>query len=141
MADIINVIKKAAIGAVGEGSPSDILFGTVTKINPLEITVEQKLPLTKEFLILTKNVIDYKTEVTVNWQTERVNQNINHNHSVSVSGEASVSIGEYSKDLSHDHSISGRKEITIHNALKQGDTVILLQQAGGQKYIVLDKIY
>jgi len=39
------------------------------------------------------------------------------------------------------HSIVGTKSITINNALKQNDKVILLQQAGGQKYIVLDKVY
>lgn len=30
--------------------------------------------------------------------------------------------------------------ITVHNALKTGEEVILMQVAGGQKYIVIDKI-
>ena len=33
-----------------------------------------------------------------------------------------------------------RNRITIHNALKIGDEVILIKQQGGQKYLVLDKV-
>ena len=32
------------------------------------------------------------------------------------------------------------KEITIHNALRVDDEVILLKQKGGQKYLVLDRV-
>ena len=33
-----------------------------------------------------------------------------------------------------------RKKITIYNALKDGDNVILFRIQGGQKYVVVDKI-
>lgn len=92
-------------------------FGTVTRINPLEINVEQRFTITKEFLILTKNVKDYNVNVSVDWNTD--------NRTV--------------EGTSHFHNINGTKTITIHNALKQGDEVILLQVQGGQKFIVLDK--
>ena len=45
------IIKKMAVGANDANAPTSVLFGTVTGINPLEITVEQKLKLTKEFLV------------------------------------------------------------------------------------------
>ena len=32
------------------------------------------------------------------------------------------------------------KTLTIHNALKVGDEVILLKKKGGQKYLVLDRL-
>ena len=32
------------------------------------------------------------------------------------------------------------QEVTIHNALKIGDEVILIKQQGGQKYLVLDRV-
>ena len=35
---------------------------------------------------------------------------------------------------------SGKKEATIHNALRTGDEVILLKKKGGQKYLVLDRV-
>ena len=59
MADLIETVKKIVQGVLNESSPCNVLFGTVTSANPLEITVEQKLKLTKEFLILTKNVVNY----------------------------------------------------------------------------------
>lgn len=139
MADIIEVIKKASMDAMEQGSPSNVLFGTVTNISPLEIQVEQKLVLTKEFLVLTKNVIDYNVQVSLDWSTS--NKELNANHSHSANCEVSIEIDNQSINLTHDHSINGTKTITIHNALKQNDKVILIQQRGGQKFIVLDKIY
>ena len=34
----------------------------------------------------------------------------------------------------------GTNEVTIHNALQVGDEVILLNQNGGQKYLVIDRV-
>ena len=42
------VIKKMAVGANDANAPTSVLFGTVTSVEPLEITVEQKLKLTEE---------------------------------------------------------------------------------------------
>lgn len=143
MADIIETIKKAALDAIENSSPASVMFGTVTNTNPLEILVEQKLLLTNDFLILTKNVVDYQTEVTVNWSTEQKNLNANHTHTCNVVSdeEVSVTIENQNIDLAHNHTIIGKKTITVHNRLKQNDKVILLQQQGGQKFVVLDKIY
>lgn len=137
MADIIEVIKKASQEAEDQRSPCNVLFGTVINISPLEIQVEQKLVLTKEFLILTKNVIDYNIQVGVNWNTN--NKELNADHSHSAVGDATIQ--NTNINLTHNHAISGTKSITIHNALKQNDKVLLIQQRGGQKFIVLDKIY
>ena len=52
MADILEVIKKASKQVEEQSSPSNVLFGVVISINPLQIQVEQKLILTKEFLII-----------------------------------------------------------------------------------------
>lgn len=148
MADIIEIMKKAALEAINNSSPSSVLFGVVINTRPLEIQVEQKLVLTKEFLILTKNVIDYDVNVSLDCSTDDKILNANHSHE--ISGNISVSEGSITNtlaiekaniDLTHNHSITGKKKITIHNALKQNDKVILLQQQGGQKFIVLDKIY
>ncbi len=157
------VIKKMAVGANDATAPAAVLFGTVTSVNPLEITVEQKLKLTKEFLVLTKNVKDYEVEVSVDWETETRQLNANHNHeitgeisvnsnanvnpnpesiNVSITNEINNSLGIETKNinLSHNHSISGRKKMTIHNGLRVNDEVILIQQQGGSNFVVLDKI-
>lgn len=135
--ELLKTIKQAATDAVNASNPCGILFGTVTSNNPLEISIEQKMTLSKEFLILTKNVVDYNVDVSMNWNTNEKSLNANHNHSASDG----VSVEQKNIDVSHNHAINGRKQLTIHNSLKNGDKVILIQVQGGQKYVVLDKIY
>lgn len=156
------VIKKMAVGANDANAPTSVLFGTVTSVEPLEITVEQKLKLTEEFLVLTKNVKDYTVNVTMDWNTETTSLNANHSHSTevnsnisvssdispndnnqkitnNVTGEVSVSVEQKNIKLTHKHSIKGTKSIMVHNALKINDNVILIQQQGGINFVVLDK--
>lgn len=162
MGSLGEVIKKMAVGANDANAPTSVLFGTVTSINPLEITVEQKLKLTKEFLVLTKNVKDYTVDVSVDWETENKSLNANHSHTlngdISVSSNAEVNpnpdniavdirnevsnnIGIEQKNINliHSHSITGKKTMTIYNGLKLNDNVILIQQQGGNNFVVLDK--
>ena len=68
--ELMKTIKRAALDAVKASKPVEVCFGKVTSASPLKILVEQKLPLGKGQLILTRNVTDFVTEVTVNWNTE-----------------------------------------------------------------------
>lgn len=163
MPNLVELIQQIAKDTNNSLSLADVLFGTVTSTSPLKILIEQKLELSEEFLILTKNVKDYTVDVSMEWDTESKSMNANHSHSmsgnVSVNSSATVnpnpenisvsisndtsnnlSVGQKNIDLTHRHGISGRKSLTIHNALKNGDKVILIQQQGGQKFIVLDKV-
>ena len=112
--DLIKEIKKAAVEAVKASKPVEVCFGRVTSVSPLKILVEQKMILGSAQLVLTRNVTDFETEVTVDWQTET----------------ASV----------HQHAIKGKKKITVHNGLVVGDEVFLIRQQGGQKFIVVDRV-
>ncbi|MBR4025948.1 MAG: DUF2577 domain-containing protein [Lachnospiraceae bacterium] len=91
--ELVKLLKKVAIEAMESKKLTNVVFGKVVSVNPLKINVEQKLPLTKAQLVLTRNVTNYK--------------------------------------------IDG---LSISNALKKGDEVILIRQQGGQKYIVIDRI-
>jgi len=51
MNDIAQLIKRAAVEAVESEKPAAVMFGTVSGINPLEITVEQKLRLSGAQLV------------------------------------------------------------------------------------------
>lgn len=112
--DFLNAVKKAAIDAVEASKPMDFCFGKVVSISPLKVAVEQKLTLGSSQLLLTKNVRDYKVNITVNFDTEEA--------------------------VDHSHKVSGVKSITIHNGLKIDDEVILLRKKGGQKYLIIDKV-
>lgn len=126
MADIstlVRQIKQAAIDAVNENCPCEVIFGVVRSEQPLEINVEQKLTLGEDQLILCRGVVDYETYVTVSWETEK------------ESGGSG-----YAAFAEHSHNISGKKKILVHNALKTGEKVVLLRVQGGQKYLVLDRV-
>lgn len=144
--DLLNIVKKASLDAVNASQPSDFYFGKVTSASPLKILVEQKMTLGAAQLVLTRNVTDFKTNVTVNWSTGNALDTHEHGFSgdIGSGGEDShthsLSGNVESVDLTHSHSISGKKELTIHNALQVGDEVILLKQKGGQKYLVLDRV-
>lgn len=121
--NLIQVLKQISNEANMAEHPSNILFGEVTKESPLEITIDQKLVLTKEFLVLARNVTEYEFEMTVDHITEKA---------VGGSGDAMYA--------SHDHLYKGRKKFIVHNNLLAGEKVIVAVVQGGQKYIVLDRI-
>lgn len=121
--DLFEMIKVAAVRAVNASQPCDFCYGKVTSISPLKILVEQKMTLGELQLLVPEYLTDFKTKVTIDWTT----------------GTRSGGSGE-SSFASHSHSVSGQKDITIHNGLAVGDEVILLKQKGGQKYLVLDRM-
>lgn len=53
---IIEIVKRTAVDAVNAQKPVAICFGKVTKDDPLEILVDQKLVLHKLQLIFTSSV-------------------------------------------------------------------------------------
>lgn len=115
MQEVINKsIKNAML--------SDYRIGIVETVNPLSIRLDQKETLTEDFLILTDLVRDYDVDITVNHTTENKSGG---------SGDAQFE--------SHNHAYSGRKRITVHNGLAVGESVILIQQSGGQEFIVLSR--
>lgn len=161
--DLLETIKRTASGANDASKPVALMYGKVTSVSPLEINVEQKMILHSPQLVLTRNVSDYETEATVDWDTENTSLNANHSHDVTgdvtVDSEATVSpnpdnikvnisnevnhdigVSQKNINLTHSHSILGKKSITIHNSLTVGDEVLLLRMQGGQKYIVIDKV-
>lgn len=121
--DILGLIKQAAKEAIDNSMPADVEYGTVTSLSPLTIMVDQKRIYTEEFLVVTKNLTDFEVDVTVDWITESTSGG---------SGDDSFS--------SHSHAITGRKSITIHNGLKVGEKVALLRMAGGQEFLVIDRV-
>lgn len=122
---IIKKIHKAAVEAVESTKPVNVCFGEVASASPLKINVEQKMTLGEKQLILTRNVTDFSTMVTVDWSTENKSGG---------TGEDSFA------SHSHSHKITGKKKITVHNGLVVGDEVILIRQQEGQKFIVWDRI-
>ena len=91
-------------------------------------------------LILSRNVTDFTTMVTVDWLTESSLSTHTHTVQGSDGNGDSIDLTTGAKNLAHTHKITGKKKITVHNGLVVGDEVILIRQQEGQKFIVWDRI-
>lgn len=114
--ELVKLLKKTALDAVLASKPCNVMYGKVTSASPLKINVEQKMELGAAQLVLTRNVTDFKTKISMlqsdGWET-----------------------------ADHEHEINKEKLIiTIHNGLAVGDQVVLVRQMGGQKFVILDRI-
>lgn len=117
---LMNSIKQAGIGAVNAGDPVAILFGVVESANPLKVQVDQRFPLTAEFLVVTESLTQLELE-------------LQHTHQ--YTDEA----GTVTKPKVTDSALSDAP-IVVRRGLEAGDKVLLLRMQGGQKYIILDKV-
>ncbi|KYG89147.1 hypothetical protein A0U40_13225 [[Bacillus] sp. KCTC 13219] len=122
MSDIVKVLRRVVLDAVNAQKPANIVYGTVVSVTPLKVQVDQKLILEREHLKLTRAVMDYEVDMTVDHLTE---------NRAGGSGEAAFA--------SHNHEYKGRKKFLIHNGLIVGDKVTMIRAHGGQQYIIIDK--
>ena len=63
-------IKRAAVEAVQSTMPSGVYFGTVISSSPLKISVEQKMTLDSNQLVLSTLVQDFTVSMTVDHVTK-----------------------------------------------------------------------
>ena len=127
----VSAVKRAAIEAVEATKP---------------VNVEQKLELGEKQLILTRNVTDFTVEISLDHKTEAALGEHTHSYSGNTTSAGSgphthgYSGETAAVNLNHVHEYKGKKTITIHNALKVGDRVVLLRIQRGKKFIVLDRL-
>lgn len=122
MTDVLQLMKRNSKGVLDSSKPCDLVYGTVESIAPLKIRVDQKMLLEKEQLKLTRAVLDYEVDMSVDHVTEETSGG---------GGEASFA--------SHNHAYKGRKKFLIHNGLVIGDRVTMIRAHSGQQYLVIDK--
>lgn len=121
---IVEAMKGIVVNTISDLDVSDILVGEVTGVDPLAITVDQKITIPESNILLTKNTCEHTIEMSVDHITEDASGG---------SGDAAYA--------PHHHVYVGRKKFLVHNGLVLGDKVILLRESGGQRYIALDRWY
>ena len=132
--NITQAIQVAAAKTYSAMSPMDVLVGEVKSVEPLKIFVgTANAELTSDHLILTNNVVDHFVDIYVNHLTDTVNGEWDTTHGHSDAGTGAI-------PTDHVHSYSGRKKIKIYNGLRVGEFVVIIKVAGGNSYIVLDRI-
>ena len=132
MPDPVELIKWAALEAILASKPVHLLYGEVISASPLKIQVDQKSIYTEKMLILTRAVTDYEVDVSVSWETVPVT----HGHAV----VDTFTGGGTATPVEHKHPIKGTKKLKVHNALVQGDQVVLARIQQGKRFLVLDRI-
>lgn len=132
MPDPVELIKRAALEAILASKPVHLLYGEVISASPLKIQVDQKSIYTEKMLILTRAVTDYEVDVSVSWETVPVT----HGHTV----VDTFTGGGTAAPVEHKHPIKGTKKLKVHNALVQGDQVVLARIQQGKRFLVLDRI-
>ncbi len=127
--DLVQIIKRAAIDAVEQRKPCDVLFGTVQSVAPLSIFVEMGMVLEADELILGEHLTDYQTELS--FDDSQVKQ-------VFTTWDMDEITESQEEKISFKRPI--RHKVTLYNGLKVGDKVILLRKQSGQRFIVLDRV-
>lgn len=125
---LLEVMKRAAMDVNENSKPTDLRFGTVISDKPLKIRVTNQFVIPESMLIVPEYLTDHEIEVSVYPEY----------------GWASISKSGGSGDPqyeSHNHDIYfTKRKLFIHNALKVGDKVAMIRQAGGQHYLVSHRL-
>ncbi len=133
-AEIMKIIKQAAIDAVEQKTPTAITYGTVTKTSPLEILVEDRFKVQASMLLLTADVIDRQTKISFD-NPEVINEVDGY-----LDPQPEPPLGPHNINRLRFLDKTIKNDITIYDALKVGEKVMLLRIQGGQKFIVLDRL-
>lgn len=121
---LVDTFKTLVTDTMNAYVMSDIVIGEVISASPYQIQVDPKIIIPESNLVFTKNTTDWTAEISVDHVTENRGGG-----------------GGYAEFASHNHDYVGRKKFLIHNSLQVGDKAILIQESGGQRYIVLDRWY
>lgn len=130
---MIEVMKKIAEQVFESMKPTTIIYGTIEKVSPLEIRIDQKKVLKEEDLILSHFLRDYHVDITISHKTESIYESWDTTHSHPDAGTSAI-------PTEHKHEYKGRKKILIHNGLRNNEKVALIRIQGGQMYYVIDRL-
>lgn len=116
--------------------PADLRVGTVTAVNPLEITINTAMaPLRAGILLLTASVVEKKIPI------------LQHNHVIHdtyTGGGTSEDNLMQSDIICYENGQPLPVEngyIILNRALEVGDKVLLMRVQNGQKFIVLSRVF
>ena len=151
--DLIEVLQQINQSSMDAYGLSDLAIGTVTKAEPLEVTLRESMaPLPQEVLHLTAAVIEKKIPLLAHAHTT---SGLRHNHSVGTEdGEGKTGDGLTPDAYTSDEQLreivcyeDGKPlpvedgYIILNRGLAVGDKVLLLRCMRGQQFIILSRIF
>lgn len=160
MSNLLTTIQSIAVNAVKSTNPVEYCFGTVTSINPLKVRLnESTLEVWGDTLMLTSAVVERK--LTIKKHTHKIGSTVaTHTHQFTGQGAVGVPTGidetteivdtvldafvnEHGDTDNHLPVDSDDKKIvvTINRGLQKDDKVIMLRVCGGQKFVILSRVF
>lgn len=164
MSNLLQTIQSIAINAVAASNPASLCYGVVTSARPLKIRLDEStLEISDAAVMLTEAVVERK--ITIDKHNHTIGSALaNHQHSYvsasgapatttatgQISGETtvdntvlSVHFSEFGQDLTGNQvkSESDKVIITMTRALEKDDKVLMLRLMGGQKFVVLSRLF
>jgi len=133
---LIDVIRECVETNINKNQLCNVAFGTVTSDEPLEIQLDDKYILTKDYLILCRNVTEHEIYMTVEHETE----NHTHTHDIKVIDAYTCSGEGIIEEETHLHEYKGKQMFLVHKGLKVDERVVLIKMSGGQKFLVVDRL-
>lgn len=136
--ELKDVLQQMMQESQRAGQPTDLRIGTVTRANPLEITIStQMAPLRAPVLLLTEAVVEKKIPVVQHAHTVTVQDTYTGGGSAACSTElGNIVCYENGEPLPVEDGY-----IILNRALAAGDEVILLRVQNGQRFIVLSRVF
>lgn len=122
--DLAFLIKHIIKDTINNMQLTNIIYGEVKSISPLQIEIDQKIMLTELQLILSRNVTEWIENIEIDWTAAT--------HSHGFIGDGSV--------VENNTNLKGEYQIKHKTGLQVGEKVILLMLLGGQQYLVLDRV-
>lgn len=113
---VVPLIKRVAVQAVQAGSPSTVMYGTVTSKSPLKIKLDQGLTLEGDQITVPEHLTDYTVDIEI----------------------LEYPVTDVVEE--HAHGLSKVKKIKILNHLKSGQRVAVQRMEGGQEFCIIDRL-
>lgn len=146
--ELLDALQQIAQQSAAALSPAELVIGTVTAADPLEISIDPAMDtLRAPVLYLTAAVVEKKIPILTH--THQIT-GLGHSHSAPEGGTstdltgsyetasalAAIACTEHGKPLPVENGY-----IILNRALAAGDKVLLLQVLHGQKFIILSRVF
>ncbi len=66
---MLDIIRKASLGAVSNTNPMAVVYGTVIRTEPLEVNIDQRFTLPASVLVIPETISKLSTETANGTQT------------------------------------------------------------------------
>lgn len=147
MATLSEAVKLAAKAQGNADKPVEWMFGEVLAVSPLKIWVDDRFEIGEEQVVLMREFVagQYATHTHgINPHTHTVQE---HTHAVpqQTTGEADGHSHSVPQQATEGTALTSdptplQTATEVYTGLLAGDKVVLLRNAGGQKFLVLGRV-